>query len=166
MSEAWLNFAVVIFVQLLLFVVHAHYEKRLSHVLRILGWGVLIGIVFGILFDLVVGKFFGLYTYQLGFGPLFLIVNGALSYGFMQANTLLMQRARLPHFYIWTIIVGAVYEITNYYFRVWTWEFATPRVEFLIVHSVGYVGLAILMAGVWHVFLKHRFVFIDAVLKK
>ncbi len=161
MSGAWFDFSIVILVQFLLFIVHAWYEKRLRDVPRVLGQSFLIGIAFGIPFDLIVGKFFGLYSYELGFGLYFLIINGALSYGLMQANTLLMQRVRLPHFYVWTIVVGLVYEITNYFFRVWTWEFASVRTELLIVHSVGYISLAILMAGIWHVFLGHRFVFID-----
>lgn len=122
----------------------------------------LIGIVFGITFDLIVGKFFGIYSYFLGFGFPFIIINGALSFGLMQANTLLMQKTRFIHFYIWTLIVVAVYEITNYYFPVWAWEFASPRVELLIVHGVGYIGLAVLMALLWHILLKHKFTFIDA----
>lgn len=162
MSGEWFNFGVVISVQLLLFIIHAYYEKMLPRVPKMLAWGVLIGIVFGTSFDLVVGNFFGIYSYFLGFNFPFLLINGALSYGLMQANTLLMQRARFLHFYIWTLIVGAVYEITNYYFPVWTWEFASPRAELLIVHGVGYIGLAVLMALLWHIFLKHKFTFIDA----
>jgi Na+/citrate or Na+/malate symporter len=165
MIEAWINFAVVIFVQLLLFIVHACYEKRLHEVPKILGRSIFIGIFFGVLFDLVVGKFIGVYTYVLGFGPFFLVINGALSYGLMQANTLLMQKARLSHFYIWTVIVGVVYEVTNYYFRVWTWEFSSTNVELLIVHSFGYVGLAFIMATVWHIW-GHRFIFIEKALAK
>lgn len=37
MSEAWLNFTVVIFVQLLLFLACAYHQKRFSDVPRILG---------------------------------------------------------------------------------------------------------------------------------
>lgn len=166
MLEDWLNFAIIILVQLLLFTAHAYYEKRLSDVPRILGYGVLIGIVFGIPFDLVVGKFFGLHSYALGFGAFFLILNATLSYGLFAANTLLMQRARLVHFYIWTIGIVAVYETTNLFFRVWTWEFALPDIAFLIVLSAGYFGGAILVAVISHVFLGHRFFFIDTVLKK
>jgi hypothetical protein len=106
MSEAWFDFSIVILVQLLLFVAHAQYEKRIAEAPRILAMGVLIGIVFGILFDLLVGKVFGLYSYTLGFGLGFLTINGALSYGFMQANALLMQRARLFHFIYGPLSLG------------------------------------------------------------
>jgi len=60
MSEAWIYFTIAFLVQLLFFVVHAWYEKKLSDAARILGRGVLTGIVLGLLFDLVLGKFLGL----------------------------------------------------------------------------------------------------------
>ena len=167
MSEAWLNFAVVIFVQLLLFIVHAYYEKRLVGVLRILERGVVSGIALGLFFELVLGKIFGLWLNTLGFDVLFLTLNIALLYGLFAANTLLMQQARLAHFYIWTMIVGAVSEITNLFFPMFAWGFAyLPPVEYLFVLSIGYFGGAVLVAAVWHVFLGRRFFFISNLLKK
>lgn len=166
MSEMWFDFGVVILTQLILFVVHAYYEKRLKDVPRILITGVLIGIPFGIVFDIIVGELFGLYSYELGSGIFFLTINGALSYGLMQANALLMQRARLLHFYTWTIAVGIVYEVSNYYFRVWTWDFGSFWFETIIVHAFGYIGLAVLMALVWHSILGHKFTFIEDLLKR
>ncbi len=164
MPDAWINFAVVILVQLVLFIFHAAYEKRTAEVPKILGQSIAIGTIFGIAFDLLVGKILGLYYYELGFGLFFLTINGALSYGLMQANTLLMQRVGLLHFYIWTLIVGGVYELTNSVFTVWTWDFSTPSIELLIVHAVGYIGLATLMALTWHIVLKQHFVFIKRLL--
>ncbi len=166
MIEAWISFGVVILVQFVLLILHAWYENRLAELPKILVWSICIGIIFGILFDLVMGKYVGLYSYELGFGMLFLTINGALSYGLMQANTLLMQRARLLHFYVWTLIIGMVYEVTNSFFTVWTWEFSTPLIELLIVHAVGYIGLATLMATIWHIFLKHRFIFIESIVSQ
>lgn len=167
MSEAWLNFSIVIFIQFLLFVIHAYYEKKLSDVPRILGKGVLSGIVLGLLFDLIFGKFFSLFSYTLGFGVLFITFNAALFYGLFVANILLMQQVRLQHFYIWTMVVGAVTEITNLFVSLWSWEFASlPLIEYLIVLSAGYFGVAILIATVWHIFLGNRFLFIDNLLKK
>jgi hypothetical protein len=166
MQEAWLNFAIVFFVQLLLFITHAYYEKKLSGVLRILGLGALSGIVLGPLLDLIFGKFLGLCSYTLGFGALFLILNGVLLYGLFAANTLLMQRARLVHFFIWTMVVAGVFEITNLFFHLWTYAFAVPSIEFFIVVSAGNFGAAIFVAVVWHVFFGRRFFFIDNLLKK
>ena len=166
MPEAWLHFAIVVSVQLIIFIIHAYYEKRLSDVPRILGWGVLIGIAIGLSSDLILGKFFGLWSYTLGFGPSFLSLNAALVYGVFAANTLLMQRSRLLHFFIWTMVVMAFYEITNHFFRAWTYEFALSPIEFLAFLSIGYFGTAILVAVVWHAFLGHRFFLIDTLLKK
>ncbi|MFA5877555.1 MAG: hypothetical protein WC880_04315 [Candidatus Paceibacterota bacterium] len=166
MLEAWLNFTIVVFMQLLLFIIHAYYAKKLSDVPRILLWGALIGIVIGMLFDLVLGKFFGLHSYTLGFGLFFLSLNVALSYGLFAANILLMQYVRLPYFFLSIIIVMAVYEITNHFFRVWAWNFVLPRFEFLMVLLAGYFGGAILVAIISHVFLGHRFFFISNLLKK
>ncbi len=160
MNEHWISFGVVIFVQLVLFVLHAWNEKRLREVPRILFLGMLIGVPMGIPFDLLVGKILSFYDYELGFGLFFLTINGALSWGLMQANTLLMERDRFFHFYVWTIIVGLVYEVTNYFFRVWNWDFASVPIEVFSVHLFGYIGVATMMALVWHFVLGHRFVFI------
>ena len=76
MSEAWLNFAIVFLIQLLLFVTHALYEKKLPDMPRILGYGALNGVVLGPILDLTFGKLLGLCSYTLGFGAFFLILNG------------------------------------------------------------------------------------------
>lgn len=164
MNEHWISFGVVIFVQLVLFVLHAWNEKRLRELPRILLLSILIGIPFGIVFDLLIGKVLSFYDYELGFGLYFLTINGALSYGLMQANTLLMERDKFLHFYIWTILVGFVYEVTNYFFRVWNWDFASTPFEILVVHLIGYIGLGTMMALVWHYILGHRFTFITKTL--
>lgn len=166
MLEAWLNFIIVVFIQFVLFLIHAYYEKKLSDVPRILGQGVLSGIVLGPLFDLVFGKFFGLCSYTLGFGALFLILNGALLYGLFAAHALLMQQSRLLHFCIWIMVVVAVFEIANLFIPLWTYAFRVPSIEFLIIVSVGNLGAAVLVAVVWHVFLGHKFLFIDNLFKK
>jgi hypothetical protein len=53
MSGIWLNFAVMFFVQVLLFLFHAHHEKKLTDVPRILLFGAISGLVAGPLFDLI-----------------------------------------------------------------------------------------------------------------
>jgi hypothetical protein len=161
MSLLWIQFSIVIFVQFLLFFLHAWYEKRLREVPRILIQGIAIGVPFGIMFDLLVGKFLGLYWYELGFTLSFLSINGALSYGLMQANVLLMERVRFLHFYVWTILVGIIYEVTNYFFPVWHWDFGPTAIELVIVHSFGYIGLAILMALSWHTLTPHKFFLLE-----
>ena len=167
MQEAWLNFIIVFFVQLLLFITHAWYEKKLSEIPHILGRGFLIGIVLGLLFELGLGKFLGFWSNTLGFGIFFLTLNTALLYGLFAANTLLMQQTRLIHFYIWTMIVAGVSEITNIFFHMFTWEFSyLPPIEYLIILSAGYFGGAIFVAIISHVFFGRHFFFLDNLFKK
>ena len=166
MSEAWLNFAVMFFVQLLLFLVHAYFENKLVDVPRILWQGAVSGIVPGLLCDLLFGKYLGLAWYTLGFGPLFLILNAALLYGIFAANMLLMQQARLLYFCIWTVVVTAVFEITNLFFRSYTYTFAVPSPEYVIVAFAGPIGVAIVIALAWHVLFGYRFRFIDVVIMR
>ena len=162
MSAAWLNFATVIIIQLLLFAVLAYFfEKKLSYLPRILGRSALIGLVFGLLFDLVLGKSFGINSYMFGFSAFFLTLNGTLSYGLFAASILLLRHIRLSYFCILIILMMVVYEITNHLFPVWIWEFAFPPIQFLATLSVGYLGGAILIAFIWHHILGERFFFID-----
>jgi len=166
MLEAWLNFTVVIFVQALLFIICAYYTKKLPDIPGVLWRGIPVGIALGLLFDCIVGRLFGLHSYTLGFGVFFLVLNAAFSYGLFVANILLLRRVTLFHFYIWIIVIVAVYETTNYFSRVWTWEFALTHIEFLIVLLVGYLVGAVLVATISHIFLGHRFFFIDNLFKK
>lgn len=157
--EHWLNFCIVILAQFCIFIVHAYYEGRLRDVPRILVLGIAIGIPFGFIFDSIVGRTVGFFSYMLGFSSLFLAINGALSYGLMQANVLLMDKRSLPHFYLWSVIVGGLYELVNTYFPVWHWEFASSSIAIPTVIIACYFGLALLMALVWHL-VGHRFSFI------
>lgn len=166
MSEAWLNFIIIIFTQLLLFVICAYFEKKLSDMPRILGLGALVAIVVGIPFDLVVGKLFGIHSFSLGFGMLFLIINAVFSYGLFAANILLLQHIKLSYFILLNVVIVAIYEITNSFFPVWTWNFVLPPIEFVIVLLVGYLVGSILVAIISHILLKRHFLFIDKLLKK
>ncbi len=166
MFELWFNFAVVVFTQLLLFVAYAYYTKRLAEVLPVLGQGVIIGIVIGLLSDLIWGKFFGLWSYTLGFGVLSLTLTAAFVYGFFATNILLMRRVRLVHFFAWTMVMMSVYEITNHFFRIWTYELPLPFFGLLMFLIVGYFGTAVFVAVMGHVFFRRRFFFIDNLFKK
>lgn len=165
MSGLWLNFAVLIFVQLLVFLIHAYYEKKLSDVPRVLWQGAITGIVFGPLFDLT-GKYLGLGSYALGFGPFSLALNGILLYGLFFANILLMRHARLLHFCVWTTVVVAVFEITNLFIPIWTYALAVPSLEYFIIAFIAPLGLAMIIAMAWQVLFGYRFVFIDNMFKR
>lgn len=145
--EGWSNFAVLILVQLLLFLLVAYSLKRKPiDWLRTLGIGILIGIPFGLSFDLALGKFFGLNSYILGFGLFFLTVNAVLSYGLFTATVLLLRKTSISSFILFNILIMAVYETTNIFFRVWMWEFTLPFIAFFTVLIIGYLGGATLVA--------------------
>ncbi|MEI7689167.1 MAG: hypothetical protein WCI91_03205 [Candidatus Nomurabacteria bacterium] len=166
MSGAWLNFIIVVFTQLFLFLVYAYYEKKLSEIPMILGLGVLIAIVLGIPFDLIVGKFFGLHSFSLEFGIFFLIINSIFSYGLFASSILLLQNVQLSQFILWNILIISTYETTNILFPVWTWKFKLPHTEFLIILLIGYLAGAIFVVAISHILFERRFLFIDKLFKK
>ena len=166
MSDLWLEYVFVLFLQFLLFLIHAAYEKKLAEIPRILWYGALTGLVIGIPSDLLGVKYLGLASYALGLGPLFLIFNGFVGYGIFAANILLMQKARLWHFCVWTIVVTAGFEVTNLFTHSWTYSFPVPSIEYWIVAFGFPLLVAVTIAEAWHFLFKHRFVFIDNVIKR
>lgn len=145
--QDWLQFAVVISVQLGIFLVVA-YRQGVSgrRLWRILGRSLLIGIPFGIGFDIIVGEYAGLFNYVLGVNPLFLLVNGLLSYGLMIATVSFWGTDSFVKFYGLIIPLATVYEVANFFFPVWFWtlpgDFLTQQV---IVVLGGYFCLSFLM---------------------
>jgi hypothetical protein len=129
MPIAWLNFFVVVFVQFVFLIAHAYFTKQLSGIWRLLLQGVCIGVVIGAGFDLIVGKFIGLHSYELGFSFLFLVFNWVFSYGIFSAHAILMRDVRPMYFHLWLVLLISIYESTNSFFRVWTWEFVQPTFE-------------------------------------
>lgn len=166
MSGLWLNFVVLIFVQLCVFLIHAWYEKKLADVPRVLWRGALSGLVFGLPSDLIGGQYFGLATYLLGFGPLFLIPLAILGWGLGAANVLLMQKAGLLHFCLWMMVVIMVSEVVNRFFPLWTFPFANASIEYVIIALLSPLVWGMAVALAWHMLFGYRFVFVDNVLKR
>lgn len=154
MSEAWSNFGILLLVQFLIFLSFAFYEKKLTKIGDILGKGILIGIPLGLFFDLVVGKFLGLSIYALGFGALFLLPNGAFSYGIFAATILLLRHHRPLYFCISTLFITVLYEVVNLFLHVWEWRFPVPTFLFPVVLGVGYIAGAILVIRIFDYFNK------------
>ncbi|MEN9561639.1 MAG: hypothetical protein RIQ56_912 [Candidatus Parcubacteria bacterium] len=166
MAEAWLNLVVVALIQCVLLTAYAYHQGRLVEVPWMFGWGALMGIVFGLPLDLIVGKQFGLYSYTLGFTPAFLIVNWVLLNGLFAANTLLGQHLRLPYFFLWILTLMVAHEVPSHFFQVWVWQFSFPPVAYATVLIAGYFAGATMGAMVWHVFFRRRFLFIDVLMNK
>ncbi len=140
-----INFAVIIIVQLVFFLFHAYKVGELHNVKRYLLEGAVIGLPFGIVFDLIIGKYVGMFSYTFGFSIWFLIINGLFSYGFMIANVYLLRRSSFGYIYLWSISLALTYEITNFIFPVWEWTFGNPTIEYATVILAAYFGLSVLM---------------------
>ncbi len=160
-SDNFLNFTVVILVQLVVFILHACIVGEKQNILLYLKRGCILGLPFGIIFDLIIGKYIGIFDYQMGFETPFLILNGIGSYGLMMANVLLIRKHPALYVYLWTISLGVVYEVANYLFPVWEWTFATAPYEYFIVTLAGYAGLSLLMTCTLRIVYGIKFRYID-----
>ncbi|MEY3784033.1 MAG: hypothetical protein RLZZ230_355 [Candidatus Parcubacteria bacterium] len=151
--EHLLNFAILICLQLFFFVIHAVSVGEKKQIFTYLGKGMLLGLPFGIIFDLVVGKYFGLFDYELGYQMWFLVLNGIFSYGFMTANVILLRQHSLLHMYFWSSGLGLIYEIINHFFPVWQFTFGSALTEWISVVFVLYTGL------IWLIMVALRLVY-------
>ncbi len=140
-EQSLINFAVVVGVQLVFFLMHAVLTGALQSVPKLLLQGLVIGLPFGLATDVVWGKGVGVFTYQFGFVPWFLVVNGLFSYGVWMANVLLLRTSSFVHVYGVAVLLAVVYEVGNYYFPVWEWTFGPPFVEYGAVIFVCYTSL-------------------------
>lgn len=147
----WLQFAFVILAQLVVFLVFVYIKKiAWKRTLKVFGCSLLISIPFGIGFDLLVGYTIGVYSYELGFTALFLFFNGALSYGLAMASVAILDFKPFSYFYAFVLVKAVVYEVTNFVWPVWYWEFpGSFWLQEAAVIIIGYAGLAILMKLVY-----------------
>lgn len=152
------SFFLIITIQFIFFATHAYLVGEGSMLFTHLKRGMVLGLPFGIVLDLLCGHWLGLWDYTLGFTWWFLIINGLFSYGFMVANVFLLTHHSFIHMYTWSICLAVVYEITNYFLPVWEWTFfSNPWLEFTAVILIGYAGLTTLMMGVMRVAYKFHF---------
>jgi hypothetical protein len=157
LSDIWINFSVVVFVQFSLFFITALYYKKLKEIPLILLYSIIIGTFVGLLYDLMLGKYLGLVSYSFGFVIPHLLLNASVSYGLFVASVLLLQSIRILNFVTWIGIIVIIYEITNLYFPVWTYEFSLPLLPFFILCLIGYSSGALLASAIAHLIFKHPF---------
>ena len=155
----WIDFFAVIGIQLLFFLFLAYEKKAVKKItLPLIIKSIIVGVIFGIAFDLVAGKYLGIFRYALHFDPLFLVINGGLSYGLWLLTVQLLQSERFLPFCAWTIAIGSVYEVANHFYPVWQWTFGG---SFLYQESVvilaAYCGLAMLAALAASLMTQTRF---------
>jgi hypothetical protein len=140
--EHLVHFTLVILVQFIFFAVHAYKVGEGQMLFHYLKRGMLLGLPFGIVFDLLIGHTFGMYDYALGYTWWFLTINGLFSWGFMIANIFLLQHHSIWHMYRWSVALAIVYEIANYFLPVWEWTFySNTPIEYGVVILAAYAGL-------------------------
>jgi sensor histidine kinase YesM len=144
-QEHLIHFLIIITIQVLFFFGHALLVGEKKNVGRYLLLGALVGLPFGIIFDLLVGMLAGVFTYTIGFPLWFLVINGLFSYGFMFANVFLLQNHSIGHMFLWAGALGVVYEASNYLFPIWEWTFGADTSEYIIVVCGAYFGLTWIM---------------------
>lgn len=229
--DPWLNFAAIVFFQIIvLLAMGSRHRLKRDYVIRVFFISMLLGVPTGILFDLLIGRGAGIFSYFLEQNLVFLILNGMLSYGsavataatfpaeirrhgrrlsrrdmrMMFAGAILIGTASLglrlsnpigemfcagiivivgseivallagwfgpiarisigdirPFCICWiySVLIGAVYEIANAVFPVWQWTAGAslPRwsVEFFVV-VFGYLVLFYPMILAWQLLLKN-----------
>lgn len=151
------NFAAVILIQLTIFIIHGVFANDKKPVFIYLWKGMLIALPFGLAFDLIVGKQFGMFTYELGFQPWFLLLNAIFSYGFWIANVFLLHDHSIKHMVAWSILIGIVYEVSNYVFPVWEWTFSTQLIEYVAIVFLAYPIFAWFVMLMLRITYKARF---------
>ena len=115
------NLLYIVTIQIGLLLLHAAASSQIHRILEYIWKGVAVGIPSGVIFDLIVGKYFGFYSYIIGFELWFLITMGATSYACMVAHIFLLQNWRLYQIVIWATVMAFVCEVANMLFPVWTW---------------------------------------------
>lgn len=154
-------FVIVITIQFIAFFGFYFYTKTDTKALPLLMKSCLVGIPFGVVFDLVIGHYAGVYTYALGFSWPFLLINGMFSYGLMMATVWCWHQVSFFKFYLYSMVLGALYEIVNYFSPVWEWTlYPAAWQEYVLVIGVASTGLTLLMALSLRLVLRVRFAFI------
>src|ERR1041384_6100570 len=97
--EQWQSFLVVIAIQLAIFVFGARLRgEGIRKLCKVLAGAIVLGIIFGSVFDLLLGSLARIFTYTVALTPIFVIVNGAFSYGLALATAWLFPIAfNVPH---------------------------------------------------------------------
>jgi hypothetical protein len=155
MTEPTIAFLGLIIVQCIFCILTAWYTKNVFHLPHLLIRGLCVGTFVILIFDVLIGRIAGWYSYTHNFEFPFLLLFAILIYGLFSTNVLLIQKCSLLSFILWMCLLTAVYEAANLYLPVWTWGFTAPSVIFFIVLIVGNC------AGAIQVILTNRLFFVQ-----
>lgn len=154
MSLDWINFFAILCTQFLVFSAMAYLTRKWSRAKHILIQGLAIGLFFGLSFDFTFGKSLAVYSYALGFGFGFLVLNALFSFGLFAATIISIKDLESTRFLFMISALIIVYEIANQFFRVWTWEFSLPSAIVPVVLLAGYSIGAFLIVAASNFFLR------------
>jgi len=160
----WTAFLIIISWQLFIFLVLAWKKTCTPQVTFTILWkSLLVGLPFGVVFDLAVGEYAGVYDYQgIGFTFPFLAINGIFSYGLMIATAVLLYSNSFFQMYTYSIVLAVLYESVNYFSPVWHWTFNDSFViELFVLVFAAYFGLMFLMGVTMMPFTKKSFAFLS-----
>lgn len=142
----WQSFAVIIIAQIFFLFVILKMSRDKEIVSKIIP-SALIGLVFGVCFDLIFGYYLNIFNYNIGFNILFLVLNGIFSYGVMVITVWLCLGNSFWKFYFQMMTLGIFYEVGNYVFPVWSWHFTDNFIiNEIILILCAYFGLAFLIS--------------------
>jgi hypothetical protein len=125
----WTNYITVILIQITILMLVAHERRAIERITvnRVIKSAV-VGIVLGSAFDVLVGQHLGFFSYTFHLTPVFLIVNGVLSYGTWLLTEQLIETDNFISFCAWNLLVAIVYESANFLFPVWSWTLEVGHV--------------------------------------
>ncbi|HNV88930.1 MAG TPA: hypothetical protein PKL53_08220 [Methylotenera sp.] len=91
------NFIFITISQTIFFLFVAAIEKKTpDEISKALLYGVIVGIPFGLTYDIYVGKTLGIFSYRLGWSLNFLVINAFFSYGIAIATVRLLNLKKQP----------------------------------------------------------------------
>lgn len=157
----WISFGALISVEFLVFIIFAVLQRRTpKDIAVVLAQSLLLGLIFGVPFDLIIGSFAGLYSYVNGFTVPFLVANGIFSFGLWQATIVILRKKQLFSFSAHIAVTCAVYETVNIFFPVWQWKISDMLAVQMGVVLFGYTIIAIGGALVASLIFKTAFAFL------
>ncbi|MCA9365753.1 hypothetical protein KC723_02570 [Candidatus Kaiserbacteria bacterium] len=143
--DPMVNFWIFVLVQFTFFVLVAFHLNKADKIIKYLLLGLIIGLPFGVAFDLLIGEYVGVFSYYLGFTKDFVIINAVLSYGLLISTVALIKNLKIISLYLWSVLIACVYELINYLSPVWEWTFGGFLYELVVVIGAAYFGLMLLM---------------------
>ena len=158
MVDLWIGFFLSVLVQLLIYTVLVYYCSSFLVEIRRLPYYLATGLVCGIFFDYVLGDALGFWSYSLGFGVTFIVLNGFLLWGLFIAEVANLKRLSFLQFGLTCVCIGVISELANVYLRAWEWTiFSNIFLEYVLVIFILYPCFGFFTVLSLQTFTKEQF---------